>query len=329
MMNIQIPVGISVRYLLENVHTVSGRRTPLSGWSPNIMLDVATGMNIMANRSDWINFVQVGTSSVAPDSSQTSLQAWVAGIDRLVPFTTILNTQSNPGPYYGSRQDTLRFNPGEIPTNDPLNEVGMGYGDGSGGATDIVSRARIVDINGDFTSPTPDPTEFLDVTREVRYVPPIGDITGQITLNGTPYFYILRASNVTDTDAWASRIGQAIGVVSGQANWMAYSEDIGAVDSEPSGLTAQSDNNDQFNFAYVNLSKTIGMGGACGPGDDTPGLDWFLTGGIRSLRITTTAGNYQIQLGEGAAATGTKVPKSSANSMFTKYFLSWDNGPVV
>jgi hypothetical protein len=328
-MNIQIPVGISVQYFLENVHTVTGRRTPLSGWSPNIMLDVPTAMNIMADRSDWTNFVQVGTSSVPPDSSQSSLQAWVAGTDNQVPFSQILSTQPNPGPYYGSEQVTMRFNPGEIPTGDALNEVALGYGDGSGGATDIVSRARIVDINGDFTSPTPDPTEFLDVTRVVRYVSPVGDITGQITLNGTDYFYILRASNVTDTDAWASRIGQAIGVVAGQANWLAYDNVIGPVDQEPTGLIAQCDNSDQFNFGYVNLSQTIGMGGSCGPGDDTPGQAWFLTGGIRSLRITTTAGNYQIQLGEDPGALGNKVPKSAANSMFTKYFLSWTNGPVV
>jgi hypothetical protein len=324
---IEIPVGISVRYLLENVHTVTGRRTPLSGWSPNIMLEVATAMNIMADRSDWTNFVQVGTSSVAPNPAQSTLVAWVAGTNNALA-SPILNAQSDP-PYYGSNQVTMRFLPGDIPTNDPLNEVAMGYGDGSGGASDIVSRARIVDTNGDFTSPTPDPTEFLDVTREVRYVPPTVPVVSTIMIDSVNYDYTLMAANVTDTEAWASRIGIAIGQVSvTQSDWRAFAGPIGTIDSEPSGLSAPCSNADQFNYGYVNLSRTIGMGCSCDPGSGI-GNSWNLTGGIRSLRIRTTAGDYQIQLGEGANATGNKVPKSDAFSMFTKYFLTWANGPVV
>ncbi|GAG88858.1 unnamed protein product, partial [marine sediment metagenome] len=106
MIIIPLKVGISIRYLLENVHTVTGRRTALSGWSPNIML--TSGMNIMADRSDWLNYVQVGTSNVAPDDSQTSLQAWVAGTSNKVVGSSITGAQPNPGPYYGSQQDTFR-----------------------------------------------------------------------------------------------------------------------------------------------------------------------------------------------------------------------------
>lgn len=327
MIIIPIEVGVGVRYLLENVHPVTGRRTPLSGWSPNIML--TSGLNIMADRSDWLNYVQVGESNVAPDESQTSLQAWSAGTNAKVPGSSVPGAQPNPGPYYGSQQDTFRFNPGEIPTSNPLNEVGLGWGDGSGGASDIVSRARIVDINGDFTSPTPDPTEFLDVTRQVRYVPPTGDVPGTVTLDGTVYNYILRAAQVTDTEAWASRIGQAMGFVSDSLDdWRAYDGDIGTVDSLPSGLTADCDNTDQFNYPYASLSNTIGMGCSCGPGVGV-GNAWNLTGGLRSLRIKTTAGYYQIQFGEGAGATGNKVPKSDVNTMFVKFDMTWANGPVV
>lgn len=322
-----IPVGISVRYLLENVHPETGRRTPLSGWSPNVML--TSGMNIMADRNDWITYVQVGESNAAPDASQTSLQSWSAGTNNKVAGSSVTGAQPNPGPYYGSQQDTFRFLVGEIPTSNPLNEVGTGWGTGSGGASELISRARIVDINGDFTSPTPDPTEFLDITREIRYVPPTGDVTGTVTLNAVVYNYILRAANVTNTTAWASRIGIAMGQVSDSfADWRAFDGDIGSVDLEPSGLTADCDNLDQFNFAYVNLSNTIGMGCNCGPGAGI-GNAWNLTGGIRSLRIRTTAGDYQIQLGEGAGATGNKVPKTDAFTMFTKYEMTWADGPVL
>lgn len=325
MIRIPLTFGISVRYLFENVHPITGRRTPLSGWSPNIML--TSGMNIMADRSDWLNYVQVGTSNVAPDASQTSLQAWVAGTNNQVVGSLEFGAQANPGPYYGFERVTMRFNPGDIPTTSGLNEVGIGWGDGSGGASDIVSRARIVDINGDFTTPTPDPTEFLDVTREVRYVPPTGDAVGTVTLNGVDYNYTLRAAQVTDTAAWASNIGVAMGQISDTlADWRAYDGDIGTVDLEPSGLTADCDNTDQFNYAYSNLSNTIGMGCNCGAGIGI-GNAWNLALGLRSLRIKTTAGNYQIQFG--SVVGDNSVPKSDANTMFVKFDMTWANGPVV
>ena len=327
MIIVPIKVGIGVRYLFENVHPVTGRRTPLSGWSPNIML--TSGMNIMADRGDWINYIQVGESNITPDASQTSLQAWVAGTNNKVAGSSVTGAQPNPGPYYGSQQDTFRFNPGEIPTSNPLNEVGLGWGDGSGGADDIISRARIVDINGDFTSPTPDPTEFLDVTRQVRYVPPTGDVPGTVTFNTVDYDYILRAANVTSTQSWASRIGQAMGQVSNSnADWKAFDGDIGTVDQEPGGLSADCDNSDQFNYAYVNLSNTIGMGCNCGAGSGT-GNAWNLAGGLRSLRIRTTAGDYQIQFDQHPSPSGIGVPKSDANTMFVKFNMTWANGPIT
>ena len=320
-MSIQIPVGVRVRYKLENVHPVTGRRTPLSGWSDNIMLTV--GLNIMADRSDWFSWVQVGTSNVEPNASQTTLQGWVAGTDNIIDTTQ--GAQPAPGPYYGWKRRIFRYEPGDIPGSSGLNEVALGWGEGAAGAEEIISRARIVDINGDFTTPTPDPTEFLDVTAEVRVQPPTVDVTGSEVINGVTYDYTLRAANATSTESWASQIGSAMSQKSDTAaDWKAFEGNIGTIDSEPSGLSADCDNANQFNYAYANLSNTLGMGCNCGP------TGWNLAGEMRSLRFRTTYGDYQIQfVATDGPNVGGPIPKTTGFTMFFKFDLTWAEGTIV
>ena len=51
---------------------------------------------------------------------------------------------------------------------------------------------------------------------------------------------------------------------------------------------------------------------------------WVLTGGIRSLRIKTTAGWYQLQLGEDPGALGNKLPKTVDKEAGFGFRLAWD-----
>ena len=154
-------------------------------------------------------------------------------------------------------------------------------------------------------------------------IAPTGDVTGTVDFNGVTYNYILRAAETTSTEDWGAVIGSAMGQRSATtADWLAYDGPIGLIDSQPSGLTANCDNANQYNSAYSQLSNTIGMNSNCGA------AGWNVALGIRSLRIKTTAGNYQIQFGVDPGALGNRIPKTLSFTMFVKFDLTWGQGTI-
>ena len=58
---------------------------------------------------------------------------------------------------------------------------------------------------------------------------------------------------------------------------------------------------------------------------------WNLGLGIRSLRIKTTAGNYQIQFdadGTGGSTVGDRIPKDTDFTMEFQFDLTWAEGTI-
>ena len=68
-------------------------------------------------------------------------------------------------------------------------------------------------------------TEFLDLTYELRYYPPLIDVLGTITLDGVVYDTTLRAASVTNADYWGSIIGSQIAGINNTAGnvWLGLS----------------------------------------------------------------------------------------------------------
>ena len=302
---------------------VEGSRRQLAEFSPNVIL--LSGMAIMSDRSDWFNWCQVGLSDDPPVNTQTSLQAWLIGTNQFAPVPTATGAPA-VAPFYGFKEKVFRF-PALTGSNQILKEVGVGWGDGSGGADEIISRALIVDINGNTIAPSWKVGELLDVTYQLRYYPPLADDMGNIVLNGIGYDYILKAAEATSTSAWASNIGAAIGQVSlFNTDWQSYDGDISAdVDGSPAGLTAACDNADQFNVPVGSPAYTVGVATNCGI------TGWNLGLGIRSLRIKTTAGNYQIQFdadGTGGSTVGDRIPKDTDFTMDFQFDLTWAEGTI-
>ena len=323
MNSIPINVGIKGFVKIEAVNAETGERRLLSDWFPNTILD--SGLAIMDTRSDWMTWCQVGTSNDAPDQLQTSLQGWVAGTNQVESTVTGAEITA---PFFGKKEKVFRFPASGLP-NQILNEVGVGWGSGDiagTGVGDIISRALIVDITGTQISPSWKTGELLDVTYQLRYYPPLVDVTGDITVDGVLYNYILRAAEATDTAAWASNIGAAMGQVSlFTSDWSAYDGDISAdIDGLPSGLSAACDNADQFNIPVGSPPYTVGMGVNCGS------TGWNLVAFLRSLRIKTTAGNYQIQFtaDAGEATAGDPIPKDTNFTMAGQFNLTWAEGTI-
>ncbi len=289
------------------VHEFKGSRRKLTGWMPNQILDA--GRNIMATSSNWAGVgskCQVGTNSTTPLATDTQLLGYVAGTATQQAHSSGAQSSS---PYFGWDLMTYRFGVGAA--EGILSEAGVGWSTADGPY--LISRALIVDGGGTPTSVTVLANEFLDVTYQLRYYPPLGDTLETVTLNGVSYDLISRASAVT---SWGGNIGQAIGQRSlTNSDWQAYDGDVGTIVQAPSGVSAQCDNANQFNQSYSNNSYRIDM--QC----DTGSTGWNLGAGIRSIRIKTNAGDFQTQFN--ATSGGARVPKDTNFTMELVWRLGW------
>lgn len=295
-------VKFNVRYLLESVNPETGKRTPLSGWSPNVML--TSGMNEMANFS-WFTACQVGNDNTTPTSGDTGLLGYVAGTSTVI--TTDFGAQAS-AEFYGWKRKTFRFPVGSVSGN--LTEVGVGWNVANGAY--LVSRALVVDVNGVPNAATPKIDEYLDITAEVRCYPQLTQSTGNVDFNSVSYAYTLISSEVTSSTAWASNIGEAMGnVCLLTSDWVAYDGAIGTIEQAPSGVEANSDNTSAYDQPYSNNSFEVVMGLNVGVGG------WNLvSGGIKSLRIKSNHGNFQVEF-------DSVVPKTTSFTMQTEFTLSW------
>ena len=299
-------VGLKGFLRLQTRNKFSGKITQDTGWFPNTIL--TSGRQIMADRSDWMNYCQVGTDNTPSSQSDTSMLGYVAGTSDVVSTIT---GQSATAPYYGWKRKVFRFAIGTVAAN--LSEAGVGWG--LSGST-LISRALILDpVLQTPTTITPLIDEFLEVTYELRYYAPETDIVSpQVTLDGVVYDTITRAARVTN-EAWSVNIGAAMGVVKNYLKWTAYDGNIGTVLLGPSGIPSNCDNSNQYDSAYSANSFEIKMN--CPTGS----TGWNLGAGIRSIHFQTTAGEYQTQFN--AAVGGATIPKTSAYTMLMSWVMGW------
>ena len=114
-------------YKLESVNPVTGRRTVLADWFPNLLL--RDGMREMSHRSDWLDACQVGTDNTIPNTLQTGLLGYVAGVGAGSIEENVIGV-STEAPYYGWRRIRWRYIPGTV--SGILAEVGVGWSSASG-----------------------------------------------------------------------------------------------------------------------------------------------------------------------------------------------------
>jgi hypothetical protein len=313
MIIIPLQVGIKGFWKAESVRPSDGRRTLLADWFPNTILD--SGRNAMATEAVWAGqgaWCHVGTDNRTPVVTDTQLYGHVQSTNETQ--SNLKGNQATP-PYYGWDRTTYRFPVGPIGGQN-LSEVGVGWTDTLTGQY-LITRSLIVGPGGQ-PSITPLPDEYLDMTYELRYYPPENDIIlNDVSVNGLLYNTITRASDVTS--ALATNIGRAIGQLSDfSADWSAFDDDIGAVTEAPNGVQYQCDNANQFNLAYSNNSYQIDVGSNCGS------TGWNAITGklLRSLRIKTTAGNFQTQF-DAQGNPGFGIPKTDQFTMSCLYRVSW------
>ena len=307
MILVPMHVGMKGFYRLRTIDKFSGKNRIDTGWFPNILLD--SGLEEMAVESNFISACQVGIDGTDPTPADTGLLGYHAGT---TDVRSTVHGRQGSAPYYGWKRTVYRFAVGTVAAN--LSEVGVGWNPANGSY--LISRAKILDpVLQTPTTITPLASEMLEVLYELRYYPPLVDAIGpQVTLNGVVYDTITRASSITG-DRWSASIGSKLGQYSAAvSDWRAYDGDLGTTLQEPSGTPANCDNSTQSDSGYIGNSQEIVMNCSCGISG------WNLGAGIRSIRIRTTAGDYQTQFNGPADE---RVPKTTDFTMQMAWTLSW------
>lgn len=304
----KMELGIKGLFRIDAVDSITGKKRELAPWQNNQLLN--TGTNAMGLVDNWMNYCQVGNDATPPDANQSGLGSWVAGTN--VKQNDINGAQGTE-PWYGWRRITYRFGIGEAAGN--LSEMGIGWAvDGS----TLISRQLVRNQAGTPITIEVLPTEYLDVTYELRYYPPLLDVDAQHTIGGVVYETRTRASAV-NTDQWSKNIGREMTAYAiFDSDWQAYDGAIGSLTEAPSGAAAACDNSNAYGQTYQGNSRQRTVGINCGS------TGWNLGAGIRSLRIKTMAGSYQTQFGaNGDLQAGPTIPKTTLDTMQMNWTFGW------
>jgi hypothetical protein len=154
----------------------------------------------------------------------------------------------------------------------------------------------------------------LDVTYQLRYYPPLGDVQGTAVIDGATYDTVLRASQV---NVVIGNMGDKLGVTTGGAvTWKAYDGLLGEIWEAPNGSSAEAGTTGQYNGTYQNNSYQQDMHISIPIGGFNLGAP-----GIRCIWISTNGGRFQTQFTNQSG--GGTIPKTTAYTMAAMWRLKW------
>lgn len=303
-------LGIAGRYKLEAVNVWNGERRLLADWFDNLITD--PGLNNLPNGTVGDRCF-VGSGNAVPSVNDSALQTLVATSNSSIQAVSQTAQTSTP-PYYHSAIVTYRFAQGAAAGN--LSEIGIG----KVGASWIFSRSLIKDASGNPTTVTVLPSEFLDVSYELRSYVPMNDATFTRTISGTNYNVLMRSANAGGNNLWGPywALLNGSGFMSSSIAIEAYSGAIGAnVLSTPSSTISGSLRSGNW-AAYVNNSLKRSCSFTLGLNDDNH------ANGIRSILLATngvhSAGAYQFEFTP-------SIPKTASNILTLNFEVSWARRP--
>ena len=311
-MSINVSLGMRGYFKMVAVNSITGKERLLADWFPNKVL--TAGRNEIAQRSQWASdgsFCQIGTGSTPPLTTDTALEGQVSPGGSTTTEQAHTNGAQASEPYYGWDRFTYRF--AVFGTEYNVSEVGVGWASTAA----LFTRSLIVDANGVRVTPTVKDDEFLDVTYELRYYPPLHDVLDTIVLDSITYDVIIRASEVNDPTYWSDSIGEQIDVALGTPSpFDAYDGDIGTIIQSPSGGSDAIDGT-PVALAYGNNDLYLDVQASCGING------WLPAGGdIRCVVCSMKGGRYQIQF-DSQSVPGSGVPKTVLQTMSLTFRLAW------
>lgn len=295
--------AIGLKVLLQGwfrfvaTHKYTGRQRVLADWFPNLILDA--GLNRAGANADWMSYCRVGTGSAAPDAGDTNLGVHVAGTSNQISSSSV--TQSS-APFYAATRRTWRFLEGAAEGN--LTEVGVGWGDTD--ASNLFSRALILDGSLDPTTLTVLADEFLDVTYELRDYAPTVDTTGTISISGDDYDFTARAAQA-NSSVWCPPFqgGVNLGIGSPVS---AYDDVMGDVDESPTGSASATGDNTNASYSDSSYEREFTAFFGLDVGN--------FAGGIKSMQAYTGGSAFQFEFDP-------PIPKDNTQLFSITFNHSW------
>ena len=299
-------IGMSGRYKLAAVTAETGEVREETPWFDNLITDAGLE-RIGANGVG--TYCMVGSGSAAPTVTDTTLATWVAATSGVQTASEVVATAA---PRYVAQRKVYRFAVGVAAGN--LTEVGIGWT-----TTAVFSRTLIKDGNGNPTTLTVLPSEFLDVTYEFRLYCPEADTPLSVTLAGTTHTGVIRAALVSDAASWSPTyvLSDGMGAAYGSTALNGYSgATLGAQTGVPTGATASGSGGTYSVAGYVAGSKKRTI--TC-----TVGLnDLNLAGGLNAAFLRPLrAGAFQMSFSP-------PIPKTASQTLSLTFELSWDRRSV-
>lgn len=313
MNTLNLNCGMAGRYKLAVRHA-DGSLKYETGWFDNLITDA--GLNYIGDNTSWLSECRVGSGTSAPANSDTALASLVA-----VTTNTIssVDAAQSTSPYYGSLTNTYRFAEGAAAGN--ISEVGIGPPTSSTGP--LFSRALVTDGSGNATTVTVLSDELLDVTYELRTIPPTSDVVTTVVDSGpagTSHTVTVRAANVTSKNDWAIQTssGGVMDFAGGFNVYAVYDGALGAVTAEPSGNFDFLGGETPVTDAYSNnsLERTAKL--------SLPPDEGNLAAGIAAIRIRTD----KAQGGKWQIGFDPAIPKTNEDSLKFDLVLSWDRATI-
>lgn len=278
--------GVRGRYKIEAINKFSGKRRVLADWFANLI--TTNGANLYAG-SGWANMCAVGSGNATPQLTDTALQTLVASQNGA--FSSVAGTTSS-APWAGSLTLTYRFDAGVAAGN--LSEVGVGSS-----ATNLFSRALILDGGGNPTTVTVLPSEALDVTYKIFQYSPTADVVGVVNIGGVGYAYTLRAALASGAATWAPSNSETSALSTAQVTNGA----IAAVTGSPSGSSSSSSSNSTAAYSSGSFTRTATSTWGLPAGNLSGGI----TAALFSWGSQARRGAYQVGFSPAIPKDGTKV----------------------
>lgn len=295
---VEVKTKLRGRYKIEAVRA-DGTRRLLADWFDNLITD--NGLNAIGNSNNWLTSCCVGSGSTAPANSDTALGSLIASTS-----TILSSSGSNSGgtPWFGSYTLVYQFAIGVATGN--LSEVGVGSV-----ATNLFSRALILDGGGSPTTITVLSSEALNVTYQLQQYSPASDVTGTVTIAGTSYSYTVRAASASGSVWSVSSRGDQAGVNSGGVS--VFNGTIGAVTGTPSGASASTSSVSAGSYTTGNFFVDSTLNFGLGSGNVSSGISAMSC--IMGL-ASGVLGQYQYGFSPA-------IPKDSSHTMTLVIRHSW------
>lgn len=292
-------------------------RETSTGWMRNLVTD--RGLDSLGSSSFGLGFgqspleyISVGSGTVAPAASDTSLGAYIFG----APGLLVRDSQVNLGAPTYAGQFTLHYTFPKNSFTGNITEIGLGT---SPSGANLFSRTLVVDNSGTPTALTVTSTDQLTIYYRLTCSPSLADSTGTVSLSGTSYGFTARIAQAasflqpntvymfTSSSAWP-------GADSMSSAWFEDNATLGAVTSTVSGTpVTPSQVGPTSTPAYVlgRFYQDVSMSWG-------PALANSLTSGLRGIEV-----HFGNSLGSWQWVFSTPIPKNNTKTLTLVFRFSW------